>query len=262
MGRRKRRGRRIINIDMKNLKRINEDWSDDYVYDFKDNGFDVEENGLVLKGQYKGKFLITQVSSWFEEMLGQMGEEHKVLRTKTYFNELTGNANFEVEIKQQIIAGDSIEVSVGREKVKYFPKEVIALYVSRLVNLHQIQRHNSEIYLGHLIIEGALESGQKKSLKLGRYRNRVNQTTENEFALGSRGRGISVDKENIEKIFDMIENNRLPIKYFDENGNWKIFYSDIPEERRPNFYFSKQEFTKLKDALLKGVQKIEEDKPE
>jgi hypothetical protein len=234
---------------MKHLKRINEDWSDDYVYDFKDNGFDVEENGLVLKGQYKGKFLITQVSSWFEEMLAQMGEEHKVLRTKTYFNELTGNANFEVEIKQQIIAGDSIEVSVGREKVKYFPKEVIALYVSRL--------DNSEIYLGHLTIEGALESGQKKSLKLGRYRNRVNQTTENEFALGSRGRGISVDKENIEKIFDMIENNRLPIKYFG-----KIFYSDIPEERRPNFYFSKQEFAKLKDALLKGVQKIEEDKPE
>ncbi len=234
---------------MKHLKRINEDWSDDYVYDFKDNGFDVEENGLVLKGQYKGKFLITQVSSWFEEMLAQMGEEHKVIRTKTYFNELTGNANFEVEIKQQIIAGDSIEVSVGREMVKYFPKEVIALYVSRL--------DSSEIYLGHLTIEGALESGQKKSLKLGRYRNRVNQTAENEFALGSRGRGISVDKENIEKIFHMIENNRLPIKYFG-----KIFYSDIPEERRPNFYFSKQEFAKLKDALLKGVQKIEEDKPE
>ena len=231
---------------MKHLKKINEDWSDDYVYDFKDNGFDVEENGLVLKGQYKGQFVLTQVSSWFEEMLGQMGEEHKVLRTKTYFNELTGDASFEVEIKQQIIAGDSIEVSVGREMVKYFPKEVITLYVSRL--------DNSEIYLGHLTIEGALESGQKKSLKLSRYRNRVNQTTESEFALGSRGRGISVDKENIEKIFDLIENNRLPIKYkyFE-----KIFYSDIPEERRPNFYFSKQEFAKLKDSLLKGVQKIE-----
>ena len=231
---------------MKHLKKINEDWSDDYVYDFKDNGFDVEENGLVLKGQYKGQFVLTQVSSWFEEMLGQMGEEHKVLRTKTYFNELTGNASFEVEIKQQIIAGDSIEVSVGREMVKYFPKEVITLYVSRL--------DNSEIYLGHLTIEGALESGQKKSLKLSRYRNRVNQTTESEFALGSRGRGISVDNENIEKIFDLIENNRLPIKYkyFE-----KIFYSDIPEERRPNFYFSKQEFAKLKDSLLKGVQKIE-----
>ena len=150
---------------MKHLKKINEDWSDDYVYDFKDNGFDVEENGLVLKGQYKGQFVLTQVSSWFEEMLGQMGEEHKVLRTKTYFNELTGNASFEVEIKQHTIEGDSIEVSVGREMVKYFPKEVIALYVSRL--------DNSEIYLGNLTIEGALESGQKKSLKLGRYRNRV-----------------------------------------------------------------------------------------
>ena len=156
---------------MKHLKKINEDWSDDYVYDFKDNGFDVEENGLVLKGQYKGQFVLTQVSSWFEEMLGQMGEEHKVLRTKTYFNELTGNASFEVEIKQQIIAGDSIEVSVGREMVKYFPKEVIALYVSRL--------DNSEIYLGNLTMEGVLESGQKKSLRLGRYRNRVNQNAEN-----------------------------------------------------------------------------------
>lgn len=234
---------------MKHLKKINEDWSDDYVYDFKDNGFDVEEDGLVLKGQYKGQFVLTQVSSWFEEMLGQMGEEHKVLRTKTYFNELTGNASFEVEIKQNTIEGDSIEVSVGRETVKYFPKEFIALYVSHL--------DSSEIYLGDMTIEGALESGQKKTLRLGRHRNRIKQTVESEFALGSRGRGISLDKENIEKIFDMIENNRLPIKYFG-----KIFYSDLPEERRPNFYFSKQDLAKLKDGLLKGVQKIEEDKPE
>jgi hypothetical protein len=146
---------------MKNLKRINEDWSDDYVYDFKDNGFDVEENGLVLKGQYKGKFLITQVSSWFEEMLAQMGEEHKVLRTKTYFNELTGNASFEVEIKPAL-GEHSIEVEDNGAKYKF--------YLGVIRNFYWYSKNEvlGGIANGGLSIQGHLENGQERLLWIGK----------------------------------------------------------------------------------------------
>ncbi len=83
---------------MKNLKRINEDWSNDYTYDFTDAGFEVEENGLILTGKYKGQFVMTQLNDWFAEMTAKMSDDHEVARTKTYFNQVTGNANFEVEI--------------------------------------------------------------------------------------------------------------------------------------------------------------------
>ena len=59
---------------MKNIKRINEDWSNDYTYDFTDAGFEVEENGLILTGKYKGKFLMTQVNDWFAEMTAKMSD--------------------------------------------------------------------------------------------------------------------------------------------------------------------------------------------
>ena len=50
---------------MKSIKRINEDWSNDYTYDFTDAGFEVEENGLILTGKYKGQFLMTQLNDWY-----------------------------------------------------------------------------------------------------------------------------------------------------------------------------------------------------
>ena len=40
---------------------MNENWSQDFVTDFTDNGFDVDVNGYAINGQYKGKFVVTQV---------------------------------------------------------------------------------------------------------------------------------------------------------------------------------------------------------
>jgi hypothetical protein len=187
---------------MKFLKRIDESWSADYTYDFTDNGFEVEETGNTIKGKYKGKFLITQVSSWFAEMVAKMESDHRILNAKTYNNEVTGNASFEVEIAEEV--NDAIEVAVGTEKVKFFP----------ISTTHITQMLFSST--GTIEIIGALENGQKKLLRI--YRSMPIGSTKadaqkskatNGFSFGSRSRGISVDNENIKKIFDIIEAGQI-----------------------------------------------------
>ena len=77
---------------MRFLKRINEGWSDDYVTDFSDNGFTIEETPSNIKGSIsKGKFLVTDLNNWFTEMTDKLSDNYKVLSTKTFFNQTTGN---------------------------------------------------------------------------------------------------------------------------------------------------------------------------
>ena len=226
---------------MKHLKRINEDWSDDYVYDFKDNGFDVEENGLVLKGQYKGQFVHTQVSSWFEEMLAQMGEEHKVLRTKTHFNELTGNASFEVEIKPAL-GEHSIEVEDNGAKYKF--------YLGVIRNFYWYSKNEvlGGIANGGLSIQGHLENGQERLLWIGKKETKSGQVSimKNVFSIGgikrvngiiiSTGntitRGISVSEEDVKKIFDLVYSDKLVSLLIFGNPATKSVYSEMPADKK------------------------------
>jgi len=192
---------------MRNLKKINEDWSSDYTYDFTDAGFEVEENGLILTGKYKGQFVMTQLNDWFAEMTAKMSDDHEVARTKTYFNQVTGNASFEVEIAPG--RNFSIEVQVGNEKVEYFPFYINHWHIlSSSVNPSKL--------LGSIWIKGSFKNGQKK--ELGIYREHLRDRSGNQIEdtklginLGARGRGISVSKEELSKLFDKIFSNELKL---------------------------------------------------
>jgi hypothetical protein len=190
---------------MKNLKRINEDWSNDYTYDFKDAGFEIEETGLILTGKYKGQFVMTQINDWFGEMIAKMSDDIEVARTKTYFNQVTGNANFEVEIAPG--RNFSIEVQVGNEKVEYFP---LSIYSNNLFD----SRVNPSKCVGSIFFKGSFKNGQKKELGIHRehLRDRSGNQIEDtklQFSLGHRGRGISISKEELSKLFDKIFSNEL-----------------------------------------------------
>ena len=190
---------------MKRIKKINEDWSNDYTYDFTDAGFEVEENGLILTGKYKGQFLMTQLNDWFAEMTAKMSDDHDVARTKTYFNQVTGNANFEVEIAPG--RNFSIEVQVGNETVEYFP---LHIYSNNLFD----SRINPSKCIGSIWFKGSFKNGQKKELGIHRehLRDRAGNQIEDtklQINLGSRGRGISISKEELSKLFDKIFSNDL-----------------------------------------------------
>jgi hypothetical protein len=214
---------------MKRIKKINEDWSNDYTYDFTDAGFEVEENGLILTGKYKGKFLMTQVNDWFAEMTAKMSDDHEVARTKTYFNQVTGNANFEVEIAPG--RNFSIEVQVGNETVEYFP---LSIYSNNLFD----SRVNSSKCVGSMWFKGSFKNGQKK--ELGIHREHLRDRSGNQIEdtklgiiLGTRGRGISISKEELSKLFDNIFSNEL--KFVDIESKTFSELSQNEQERMRRF---------------------------
>jgi hypothetical protein len=214
---------------MKHLKKLNEDWSNDYTYDFTDAGFEVEENGLILTGKYKGQFLMTQVNDWFAEMTAKMSDDHDVARTKTYFNQVTGNANFEVEIAPG--RNFSIEVQVGNETVEYFP---LSIYSNNLFD----SRVNPSKCVGSIWFKGSFKNGQKKELGIHRehLRDRSGNQIEDlklQINLGSRGRGISISKEELSKLFDKIFSNEL--KFVDIESKTFTELSQNEQERMRRF---------------------------
>ena len=197
---------------MKRIKKINEDWSNDYTYDFTDHGFEVEENGNILTGKYKGQFVHSDISSWFEEMLAKLSDEQKVLRSKTYFNELTGNASFEVEIKPTL-GEHSIEVEMDGVKHKFF--------------LSKVTSWNWYDPIGGFYVKGNLESGQEKNLWIGKSLRGRSGATKSVFHLGNRTRGISVSKEDIKKTLNLIDSDRLPLVIHTRIGSNNLKYSEL-----------------------------------
>ena len=215
---------------MKRIKKINEDWSNDYTYDFTDHGFEVEENGNLLTGKYKGQFIHSDISSWFEEMLAKLGDEQKVVRSKTYFNELTGNASFEVEIKPTL-GEHSIEVEMDGTKHKFY--------------LGKITRFNWNDTTGGFYVTGNLESGQEKDLWIGKSLRGRSGATKSVFHLGNRTRGISVSKEDVKKVLDLIDSDDLLLRIYNNNlGNRYLKYSEL-------HMIDKDRIDEIKIGLLK-----------
>ena len=197
---------------MKRIKKINEDWSSDYTYDFTDHGFEVAERGNLLTGKYKGQFVHSDISSWFEEMLAKLSDEKKVVRSKTYFNELTGNASFEVEIKPTL-GEHSIEVEMDGTKHKFYPVTITSF--------------NWLDPTGGFYVKGNLESGQERALWIGKSLRGRSGATKSVFHLGNRTRGISVSKEDIKKVLDLIDSDRLPLVIHTRIGSNNLKYSEL-----------------------------------
>ena len=215
---------------MKRIKKINEDWSNDYTYDFTDHGFEVEENGNLLTGKYKGQFVHSDISSWFEEMLAKLSDEQKVVRSKTYFNELTGNASFEVEIKPAL-GEHSIEVEMDGTKHKFY--------------LGKITRFNWNDTTGGFYVTGNLESGQEKDLWIGKSLRGRSGATKSVFHLGNRTRGISVSKEDVKKVLDLIDSDDLLLRIYNNHlGNRYLKYSEL-------HMIDKDRIDEIKIGLLK-----------
>jgi len=213
---------------MKRIKKINEDWSSDYTYDFTDHDFEVEENGNLLTGKYKGQFVMKQLNDWFAEMTAKMSDEHDVTRTKTYFNQTTGNANFEVEIAP--IRNFSIEVQVGNETVEYFPSSIYSYHIFD-------SRVNPSKCLGSIWIKGSFKNGQKKELGIHRehLRDRAGnqiEDTKQRIMLGTRERGISISKEELLKLFDKIFSNDLKFVSYESNTFSELSQNDQERMRR------------------------------
>jgi hypothetical protein len=186
---------------VKYLKRINEGWSDDYVTDFSDNGFTIEETPSNIKGSIsKGKFLVTDLNNWFTEMTDKLSDNYKVLSSKTFFNQTTGNANFEVVITETGL--ESIYINVDGTDIEFIPKTI--LYISHYTYEN---RHRIPLQEGNISIKGRLSTGLNKTLLISiKWKDDFKEIS---FSLSNKSRGVTMTKENMEKIFTLFDSGQV-----------------------------------------------------
>lgn len=186
---------------MRFLKRINEGWSDDYVTDFSDSGFTIEETPSNIKGSIsKGKFLVTDLNNWFTEMTDKLSDNYKVLSAKTFFNEVTGNANFEVVVAETGL--ESVTINVDGTDVEFIPKTI--LYISHYTYENH---HRTPLQSGSISIKGKLSTGLNKTLSISiKWKVGFEEIS---FSLSNKSRGVNITKENIEKIFTLFDSGQI-----------------------------------------------------
>jgi hypothetical protein len=202
---------------MKNIKLFNESWSDDYTYDFSDRGFKIDQYSNLIKGTYKGKFLQTALTDEFADMIMRLSDDYYILRTKTYFNQTTGNASFEVEVSDKFKeVSDYILINLSSdEQIKFYPNRV-----------NGTLRHKSytKEYL-IMYVQGRLESGQEREIGI-----LLNDKGDKIKAIirGYASKSPKIDKENITKLFSIIDNEKIPNNsYSDRYENFKKDVLDI-----------------------------------
>lgn len=190
------------------MKRIKlfESWSDDYTHDFTDRGFKIDQVSNIIKGTYKGKYILTELNDEFTEMIGRLSDEYYVLRTKTYFNQITGNASFEVEVSDKFKEKSDhflINLSNGK-KIKFYPQ-----------SLNFIDEKFKEGLT--LQLQGRLESGQEREIGIEKRGNTIKA-----YIRGYSSKNPKIDKENINKLFSIIDSGKIPnYSYVDRYNKFK-----------------------------------------
>lgn len=183
---------------MKYLK-IFESWSQEYTYDFTDRGFEVEEGENSIVGRYKGKFLMTELTEEFAEMISKLSDEYYILKVQNYFNQSSGNASFNIEVSDKFIENsDFISFKTSSGDVDFYPTEVIDIKKYTTYG----DRKGIIIYLN-----GRLKSGTERlvSISINGDKISVNIRTIN--------KKCTLNLEEAKKLFTIIENGNIPIRF-------------------------------------------------
>jgi hypothetical protein len=212
---------------IKNFNLFLESWSDDYTFDFAERGFKIDQTSNLIKGTYKGKFIQTQLIDDFSTMVGRLSDNYYVLRTKTYFNQTTDNASFEVEVSDKFKeVSDYILIDLSSdEQIKFYPSRV---------NL---------ISMKVMYVQGRLESGQER--EIGILLNDKGDGIKEPYIIptlagcsrrlqfmaiirGYSAKSRKIDKENITKLFSFIDDGKIPNNsYVDRYEEFKKDVLDI-----------------------------------
>lgn len=218
--------------------RMFENWSQDFVTDFTDNGFDVDVNEYTINGQYKGKFVVTQVSRWFDDMLGKIDTEYNIMRTKTFFNSVTGNANFEVAVAPPT-SGNSIEFMLDGVKHEFYIKYVRCF------------GSGSEIGLAFVGNRGDGDSG---TIYISVLESPVRKTKKIRFGYNNRTKNVLVSMDVVGKLLELITSDKLEVGDYGE----RMKYSELTNEeliiRKFDGGMTKQKFDLHIDAIKSVVR--------
>jgi hypothetical protein len=204
---------------MKFLK-LYESWYKDYSYAFSDRGFDIKDSSTdgnkIIWGNYKGKYILTDLNDDFIEMILRMSDHYDILKTKTYFNQATGNASFEVEVSDKIDVENFIEVDTSDGVIKWFPIKVV--FIS-----NGGYKFYGEFPLIRII--GKLESGISKELLISKKYDKIKTSLS-----GYVTKNPKINNENLLKLFNMIDSGLVELDYIDKYDKFKKIIIDDNEK--------------------------------
>lgn len=201
--------------------RMFENWSQDFVTDFTDNGFDVDVNEYTINGQYKGKFVVTQVSRWFDDMLGKIDTEYNIMRTKTFFNSVTGNANFEVVVAPPT-SGNSIEFMLDGVKHEFYIKYV-RCFGNGASSLWPNSRTNREMGLAFV---GNRGDGDFGTIYISVIESPVRKTKKIRFGYNNRTKNVLVSMDVVGKLLELITSDKLEVGDYGERKKYSELTND------------------------------------
>jgi len=211
---------------MKYLK-LFEGWSDQYLHDFTDEEkFTIEEDGKKVKGEYRGPFDIVDMTNTFADTVSKMSSNYRILKAQSFFNQVTGNAKFEIEVHPFEDELEFIEIDVLNQKVNWSPEKLINVYLSKYNTDEPFQT------LRQFTIIGRLENGAKKNIevwfnpttikKTGGWDGRRGfniegrkPTKKEEFQItyrfGQRTNSVSITPENWGKLAKLLTENKIDL---------------------------------------------------
>lgn len=160
---------------MKYIK-IFESWSDDYVDDFKDHGFSVDEKGNKLTGKYKGKFVVSDINMWYGELVDRLDDEYEVVSSLISYNKITGDVSFNIEVSNK---SNFITIKDNGRDVILDP------YVIKHI---AIQRN--DFFISYITHD---ENGLNKTLSINK----------NGIQLGRKYIGLSIERDQLIKLLNL-----------------------------------------------------------
>lgn len=75
-----------------------ESWSDEYILDFRDAGFTIQELGDKLVGEYKGNYVTSDINVWYAELIDRLDYKYTVTSSNLTFSKKNKIVKFEVYV--------------------------------------------------------------------------------------------------------------------------------------------------------------------
>lgn len=134
-----------------------ESWSDEYILDFTDAGFKVEEVGDKLIGEFNGNFVITDINVWYGDLIDRLDYKYKVTSSNLSFSKKNKSVKFEIdvnlkyghisiEVKNEDISKEK-NTKISKFKAKIMGNKKLDLYPYRITKFehHTIRLNKANV---------------------------------------------------------------------------------------------------------------------
>jgi hypothetical protein len=176
-----------------------ESWSSDYTHEFSDLDFELIEVGNRLTGKKTGVFVMADINDYYNELIARLDSEYEVIRQKSNFNLESGQADFEVRVRE--IGKNSKKFTVTDNGVQ---RELSLLSISDFSLSPFAQNVEEQCVLIYLAVNCYNVDLGNVTFTISCDIRFFNTNPSVEFYLGRRCRGIDFSLEQYKRFKELV----------------------------------------------------------